>query len=550
MKQIRFCLALWFALFAGVAAGAKPETSPDAAATLIVYNEDDPASVNLAASYAARRGVPFTQMIGLSLPREETITRAQYDEKIAGPLRQTLVDRGWWKISRTGDETLKVDGSAIRYVALMRGVPLKIAPEGQPYKGNRSGELPGRLRHNNASVDSELARLGLAGRQISGPIDNPFRGSLTPLAENPIPGLLLVCRLDAATPNTVQRMIDDAVETEKSGLWGFAYIDSRNIRQGGYLLGDQWMRRIVRNMTHAGIPCIHEDTGHLFPNHYPMRHAAFYYGWYSGAVAGPFLDKGFRFERGGVGVHLYSFSAQTLREPGKSWCLSLLERGAAVTIGNVYEPYLQFTPDLSVFEERLRAGGTFAEAAYAAQPVLSWMTTFIGDPLYRPFKGNGRKPEARGAVPFAAYREGARLWFAKGPEAGAAALSAQGEKLRSGVIFEGLATLQATSKQPGAALRSLEKARGYYTDGEDRNRCALHAIGLLANGGERKAAITLTREQIAAHPETPSAAVLRRMLLRLDPPPKPAKSAKPAGKPAQSASGTPRKKSSQPPAAR
>ena len=28
---------------------------------------------------------------------------------------------------------------------------------------------------------------------------------------------------------------------------------------------------------------------------------------------------------------------------------------------------------------------TFGDAAYYAEPVLSWQTTFVGDPLYRPF---------------------------------------------------------------------------------------------------------------------------------------------------------------------
>jgi hypothetical protein len=37
------------------------------------------------------------------------------------------------------------------------------------------------------------------------------------------------------------------------------------------------------------------------------------------------------------------------------------------------------------------AGWTFGEAVYAALPVLSWQTTVVGDPLYRPF---GRAPGA------------------------------------------------------------------------------------------------------------------------------------------------------------
>ena len=54
-------------------------------------------------------------------------------------------------------------------------------------------------------------------------------------------------------------------------------------------------------------------------------------------------------------------------------------------MGCVYEPYLAGTPNVSVFLARWLAGGfTFGEAAWAAQPVLSWQTTVVGDPLYRP----------------------------------------------------------------------------------------------------------------------------------------------------------------------
>ena len=60
------------------------------------------------------------------------------------------------------------------------------------------------------------------------------------------------------------------------------------------------------------------------------------------------------------------------------------------------------TPHLDIFHDRLRAGFTFAESAYMSQRVLSWMTTFVGDPLYRPFKGaaSSRKsrPRASGRV--------------------------------------------------------------------------------------------------------------------------------------------------------
>ena len=55
-------------------------------------------------------------------------------------------------------------------------------------------------------------------------------------------------------------------------------------------------------------------------------------------------------------------------------------------MGCVDEPYLGGTPEVAVFMARfIFEGMSFGEAAYAAQPVLSWQTTIVGDPLYRPF---------------------------------------------------------------------------------------------------------------------------------------------------------------------
>jgi tetratricopeptide (TPR) repeat protein len=55
-------------------------------------------------------------------------------------------------------------------------------------------------------------------------------------------------------------------------------------------------------------------------------------------------------------------------------------------MGCVYEPYLQFTPNVAFFLEAFTSGYTFGEAAWASQLALSWQTTVIGDPLYQPFK--------------------------------------------------------------------------------------------------------------------------------------------------------------------
>jgi hypothetical protein len=74
-----------------------------------------------------------------------------------------------------------------------------------------------------------------------------------------------------------------------------------------------------------------------------------------------------------------------MRDDQHGWTGAFVAHGAAATMGTVYEPYLELTPHIDIFCRRLLAGQYFCEAAYASQRGLSWMTTVVGDPLYRPF---------------------------------------------------------------------------------------------------------------------------------------------------------------------
>ncbi len=196
---------------------------------------------------------------------------------------------------------------------------------------------------------------------------------------------MLVCRLDAPTPEIVRRMIRDGIEAEKTGLWGRAYVDGANNTSGGKADGDQWLKAVVKDLRKVGVPTVYDTGTDLFPAGFPMNDCALYYGWYAGGVAGPFTDPGFVFTPGAVAVHIHSYSANTLRSPGANWVAPLLERGAAASLGNVYEPYLQLTAHLDIFNDRLLHGFTFAESAYMSQRVVSWMNVAVGDPLYRPY---------------------------------------------------------------------------------------------------------------------------------------------------------------------
>jgi tetratricopeptide (TPR) repeat protein len=92
------------------------------------------------------------------------------------------------------------------------------------------------------------------------------------------------------------------------------------------------------------------------------------------------------FVPGAFAYHLHSWSAEFVRNPDARWVGPLLAKGATCTMGCVYEPFLQGTPDIVAFLGRwLFEGASFGEAAYVSQKMLSWQTTVVGDPLYRPF---------------------------------------------------------------------------------------------------------------------------------------------------------------------
>lgn len=493
-------------------APAKPSAEPDYTKQIVViYNERDPDSADLARYYASKRNIPKEQIVALKCSTAEEITRAEYDDAIAKPLREVFEKKGWWKLRKEDHPAGKVEETKMRFVALMRGVPLKIKPHFEAYEGDKpNGPMPIAI-HNEASVDSEISVLGVYTRQMSGAMNNPYYRMNQRIADTPIAPLLLVCRLDAPTPELVRRMIDDSVATERTGLRGIAYIDARGTKEVGLIEGDKWIFGAAEIARKKGLPVVLDSGEGLFPVQYPMLHAAVYFGWYSEEVAGPFVRPDFRFERGAVAAHIHSFSATTLRDPKKAWCAPLISAGAAATMGNVYEPYLGLTTTFDVFFERLRGGYTFAESCYMAQRFLSWMTTFVGDPLYRPF-ASIEALAASNAEPkneWDAYGIGARTWYEKGPEAGTKMLKAGAQKFSSGAIMEGLGLLQLSANDSENAVNSFDQAISLYRNPSDGVRATIHEVFQLKAMNRTGDAIALARKQIAKNLKAPGIDVLR-----------------------------------------
>lgn len=478
---------VWFLLPGGKLFSAEKPLPP---ATIVVFNKDVRESIDLAKFYAEKRGIARDHLVGLSCSKDEEISREEYDTTIAGPLRAVFAERKWWKLRNSEGQDTAASNS-IRFVALIKGIPLKIRKT-DDYPGDKSGSGP-IAGQNAASVDSELAALATLSPRISGALPNPYFQSYKAITEFEDSALMLVCRLDAPAAATVRRMIVDAIETEKNGLWGRAYVDGANNNSGGLGVGDKWLAEIPPQLHRAGIPVVYENLPTILPEGYPLTDCALYFGWYSEKIAGAFAHPEFRFVPGAVAVHLHSYSASTLRDENANWAGPLVTKGAAATLGNVYEPYLQLTSQLNVLTDRLLHGFTFAESAYMSIQTVSWMSVMVGDPLYRPYAAwlniEGEKP----ASEWRAYHDFATANVSRPPAEFRAAARQLATRNRNGPMLEDLGLIEIHDGNLAGALGYFQQARTVYTKRDDIIRVVLHEADVLIKQNKQKRALELVR---------------------------------------------------------
>jgi uncharacterized protein (TIGR03790 family) len=492
---------------------------PLAASTLVVFNSDIPESAALAKFYAQKRGIARDHLIGLACPKEEEISREEYDNTIAQPLRAMFATKHWWTLRDEEQPERGLDTSSIRFVALIKGMPLKIRGA-TAYPGDKANDTPTGGR-NEASVDSELATLGRFSRQISGPVLNGYFKSYRSIAEYGEPSLMLVCRLDAPTAETVRRMIVDSIAAEKNGLWGRGYVDGAHNTAGGLEIGDTWLQEICDQLHKTGIPVVYEDTPALFPAGYPMSDCALYYGWYSGNVAGPFTQPDFHFVPGAVAVHIHSFSASTLRDPDANWVAPLLTKGAAASLGNVYEPYLGLTANLNIFNDRLLHGFTFAESAYMSVRGLSWMSVMVGDPLYRPYASwlqiGAKRDTGKSSSAWKMYHEFALKNANRPPPEFRTLAREAASRAGNGPMIEDIGLMEAREGNFATATSYFQQARASYSKRDDILRVVLEEANSWIKQDNPKRALTLVRSVLRIISDAPASALLRQIEQDLSP---------------------------------
>jgi len=256
-----------------------------------------------------------------------------------------------------------------------------------------------------------------------------------------------------------------------------------------------------------------------------MNDCALYYGWYAGGISGPFQDPGFAFARGAVAVHIHSYSANTLRSADAGWVAPLLARGAAASLGNVYEPYLQLTAHLNTFNDRLLHGFTLAESAYMSTRVLSWMNIVVGDPLYRPFaswlqldakRDNQKKSDWR------MYHEFAVKNRSRPADDYLTQAQAVASRADNALMIEDLGMIEKENGNYASAIGYFRQARSLYTKSDDNLRALLEQADATLLSGDKEGATTLVRGAARLLREGPATALLRKIDQQINPPPTPA----------------------------
>ncbi|MFL6541687.1 MAG: TIGR03790 family protein [Chthoniobacterales bacterium] len=478
--------------------------------TVVVFNKSVPESVELAKFYAEQRGIARDHLVGLDCSPSEEISREEYDATIRNPLRRVFQEHGWWKIDDTLERP-RVLASSIHFIATIKGVPLKIRGTTN-YEGDKPVEGQGPIGpRNDASVDSELAVLGGFSQQISGTISNPYFKSYRPIAETDAPGLLLVSRLDAPTEAIVRRMITDSIAAERNGLSGRAFVDGAHNTSGGMQVGDAWMTDIRDQLRKVGIPVVFDDAPEIFPAGFPITNCALYYGWYASAVSGAMADPALRFVPGAIAVHIHSFSASTLREANAQWAAPLIAHGAAATLGNVYEPYLQLTAHLDIFNDRLLHGFTLAESAAMATPALSWMNVVVGDPLYRPFGSWLALDKQREVDSWRAYHEFAAKNATRPPAEYRAAARQFASRTHNAPMIEDVGLMEMQDGNFGAATSLFSQARSIYSTRDDIVRVVLEESDAWLRQKKPKRALDLIRSVSRVVSDSPAAPLLKHI---------------------------------------
>lgn len=351
--------------------------------------------VPLGLYYALRRGIPKEHLVYLdAIPLEERshMKLDLFNQKVVAPIVNHLKEQNLL--------------SKIKVVVSVFGFPVEMDNSGW---GNFTDLVSG-------AWDTQLnfslwEALGNRDIQNSRPwrADNGRRFSRI-LGDTGF----LATRIDGPDLASARRMIDDSIWAEENYHFDDrSWLEQSSLRsyvdwKGISALGDGWFQKAdflaqesgyFENERAISAPDFDstfiQNHSELDQDHDGRLDQAFLsLSWYNVVR----YQDVYNFARGAIALNLDSWSGYSFREPlivgapnngeNRIWGSNLIAKGAAATLGSVYEPYLDGHTRPDLFAYYLLKGYSFAEAGYYASTNLSvpWKYAFNGDPLYTPFK--------------------------------------------------------------------------------------------------------------------------------------------------------------------
>ena len=350
--------------------------------TLIVYNSNIPASLEVADYYSTKRGIPVVNKCAITPTRNDSIDFYNYEINVRKPIQNCLNAIGKEKILYI----VFAYETPYKIVNVPTGTVLEIRAVDQFVANIWSENIPDIFEISNHPYFSAI--------QSQGNVYPPFV-SLADYRNQPTAELIYsVWRLDAATIDLAKGLVDKALQAEANGLTGQGCFDRRlgaidTLEDWSSSAGNWDLFRAAEFARRTGMTVTEDEQEAEFgtaPAPLRCENVALYSGWYSYNN----YNDAFSWATGAIGFHLDSASAVDPRG-GANWAANALKQGITVTSGAVNEPYLEGLPHPDGVFRNLFEGANVGDAFLRNTAFLNWMIINIGDPLYRPFPG-GRPP--------------------------------------------------------------------------------------------------------------------------------------------------------------
>ena len=410
MSIVRTASVAAMAAISALASQATAHVDPwlDPARVLVIYNtswpdadgDGTPDSTEVAQHYAARRGVPAQNLLGLPLTPASWWYDSSQWSLFFTELRDPLV--AW--LDAHGPDSVDT-------LLFCHGVPYQLhVPGGFQFGGARSVDsclcVPWSL--GTAAVpgfpDAKVNQPYREGSPGVPPDEGHFDHAQFQLNGQPF---YLHARLDGLTAEHAKALVDRAIYGERhiapAAYSGVVYVDSRfgayddASQQAGYPFNYTTYEKADKQMAYAkffgaasGFTTRWEpweteigELGAAFQDGGSAEFAAnalFYGGWYNYGK----YQHGWQWKAGSVACDLNSNSAQGLRDAGtNSFLCQAFQENLTAGAGVVAEPFLNGHNKPDVLLAYTLNGFPWAETSMLSENGIKWMGLHVGDPLYR-----------------------------------------------------------------------------------------------------------------------------------------------------------------------